>query len=654
MPKLVQKSGYIKAGKAGGYMRYIATRENVEKLNGNGPVTKNQQQLIADLLRDFPGTKELHEYADYAAAPTFGNASALITMALDMNADEVQDRDGYMKYIATRPRVERHGEHGLFSSAPSVSLAAALKELEQHDGNVWTLIYSLRREDAERLGYDNADAWQTLIRGKQVELATAMNIPPDKLRWYAAFHDEGTHPHIHMMVWSDDPKQGYLSKDGIEKMRSQMTNTIFQDELLNLYQEKDMSYKEVARSAREAMRDLVSEMKESICDSPEIEQQLVALSDSLASAKGKKQYQYLKRDVKQQVDAIVDSLAELPQVAECYEHWNRCKDALDNYYHDHERERLPLSRQKEFRAVKNMVIKEADSLWLGVPTFEDEKMQDEPDQEDELIYLTDQQAQAYYHAKDWLYDDYASREEKAEAVKILEQLSSAGSSVSAYLLGKTWRDGLCAPPWDEEAEKWFRLAAEAGNDCAQYALGKLLLEQQRNKEAIDWLERSADKGNASALYLLGKLELTGEVMRKNVEWAIKDLTAAAEQGNVYAQYALGKLYLQGEDVDQDMEQAEYWFSQAAYQGHAYAQFFLDHMEEQRKPSVMLAATRLLHHLGNIFRENTPTEAVSGTLRIDHKRAREIMEKQIALGHKADDHVSAEDLKYTQPTMSAPW
>ena len=647
MPKLVQKSGYIKAGKAGGYMRYIATRENVEKLDGNGPVTKNQQQLIADLLRDFPGTKELHEYADYAAAPTFGNASALITMALDMNADEVQDRDGYMKYIATRPRVERHGEHGLFSSAASVSLNVALKELEQHDGNVWTLIYSLRREDAERLGYDHAEAWRTLIRSKQVELATAMNIPPDKLRWYAAFHDEETHPHIHMMVWSDDPKQGYLTKDGIAQMRSKMTNTIFQDEMLNLYQEKDMSYKEVARSAREAMRDLVSEMKESICDAPEVEQQLVMLSESLASAKGKKQYQYLKKDVKQQVDAIVDALAELPQVAECYEHWNRCKDALDNYYHDWERERLPLSRQKEFRAIKNMVIREADDIRRNVFTFEDEHMEDEVLDESEF-------EESYYVAKDILYDDYATREEKAEAVSTLESLANAGSSDAAYLLGKAWRDGLCAPPWDEEAEKWFRVAAKRGNNIAQYTLGKMLVEQDRLREGVGWLAEAADNGNDFARYRLGKMGLTGDGIIDGVERAIIDLTDAAERGNQYAQYTLGKVYLQGYEVGQNMKLAEYWLSKAADQGNAYAQIFLDHMDEQRKPSVMLAATRLLHHLGNIFRENTPTEAAPGTLRLDHKRAREIMEKRIALGHKADDHVSAEDLKYTQPTMSVPW
>ena len=651
MPKLVQKSGYIKAGKAGGYTNYIATRENVEKLDGNGPATQNQQQLIQNLVRDFPDTKDAHEYEDYESAPTFGNASALITTVLERNADEAMERGGYLKYMATRPRVERHGEHGLFSSVPSVSLDAALKELEEYDGNVYTFIYSLRREDAARLGYDNAEAWRTLLCGKQVELATAMNIPPDKLHWYAAFHDEGHHPHIHMMVWSDDPKQGYLTKGGIENMRSQMTNTIFQDELLNLYQEKDMSYKEVARSAREAMRELVSEMKESICDTPEIEQQLVMLSESLSTAKGKKQYQYLKKDVKQQVNAIVDALAELPQVAECYEHWNRCKDALDNYYHSREREHKPLSQQPEFRAIKNMVIREADDIRRNVFTFEDESMNDEPEPEENLLHLSWEQQEAYYDAKDILYDDYATREEKAEAVSSLEELANAGSGDAAYLLGKAWRDGLCAPPWDEEAEKWFRVAAKRGNNVAQYALGKMLIEQDELREGVDWLAEAADNGNGFARYRLGKMGLTGDGITDGVERAIIDLTEAAEQGNRYAQYTLGKVYLQGYEVGQNMELAEYWLSQAAEQGHEYAQFFLNHMNEQRKPTVMLAVTRLLYHLGNIFRDNEPSEAAPGTIQIDHKRRQEMLDKRIAMGHKPDDH---EDQAYSGMSMATPW
>ncbi len=253
MAKLIQKSGYIKSGgTAAGYMKYIAGRENVEKLQGNGPATENQKKLIAELLRDFPDAKGLFEYGDYTAAPTFGNASAFITMALDANAHSIQAADGYMKYIATRPRAERHGEHGLFSDADSVSLSAAIEDLNSHDGRVWTFIYSLRREDAARLGYDSAAQWRRLILSQKQKLAETMRIPAGSLRWYAAFHDEGHHPHIHMMVWSDAPKQeGCLNPNGIAAMRSALTNEAFKDELYALYKEKDLSYKEVTEKAQQ-------------------------------------------------------------------------------------------------------------------------------------------------------------------------------------------------------------------------------------------------------------------------------------------------------------------------------------------------------------------------------------------------------------------
>ena len=651
MPKLVQKSGYIKAGKAAGYMKYIATRERVEILDGSGKPSKNQEELIGKLLLDYPDSKELHEYDDYSSAPTFGSASAFITAALDVNAGDARTRGGYMEYIAMRPRAERRGEHGLFGSASSVSLDAALGELEKHTGNVWTLIYSLRREDAARLGYDNADAWRTLLLGKQVELANAMKIPPDKFRWYAAFHDEDTHPHIHMMVWSEEPERGYLSKEGISEMRSVMTSEIFRDELLQLYQKKDVSYRETAQSAREALLELTGELAGCVCDAPDIEQQLEALAESLRAVKGRKQYGYLKKPIKEQVDNIVDALAALPRVAECYAAWNRSKDELDNYYRECERERLPMSQQKEFRAIKNQVIKEAESLLLGKMTFEDEDMTEEPEREEEVYYLTSSQRSEYYDARDCLYDDCASREERKAAAKTLEDIAKDGSGAAAYLLGKAWRDGLCAPPWDEEAEKWFRLSAEAGNDQAQYALGKLLLEQRRNKEGIRWLANSADRGNDSAMYLLGKLGMNGEVIKKNTRIATEDLTDAAERGNQYAQYALGKIYLQGENVEQDMDEAAYWFEKAAEQGNMYAQFLLERMERHRKPSVMLAATRLLHHLTRVFRDNAPQAQAAKGIQIDRKRAKELLEKRLAMGHKIDDH---EEPERSGPTMSAPW
>lgn len=223
-------------------MKYIATREGVEKLHGTGPPTQKQVQLIQKLLKDFPDSKELFEYADYISAPTVASASAFITMALDANIHTMQPGDGYMKYIAQRPGAEKHGEHGLFGQQNSVDLNAALNELQSHQGNVWTIIYSLRREDAARLGYDSAAGWRSLLLAHQTQLAEAMKIPPNQLHWYAAYHDAGHHPHIHMMIWADDPKQGYLSKQGIAAMRSILTNAIFKDELKDLYVKKDVSY----------------------------------------------------------------------------------------------------------------------------------------------------------------------------------------------------------------------------------------------------------------------------------------------------------------------------------------------------------------------------------------------------------------------------
>ena len=640
MAKLIQKSGFIKSGGAAGYMKYIATREGVEKLHGRDPATVQQQQLIAKLLSDYPDSDELFEYEDYLASPTFGNASAFISMALDANVHALKSGDGYMKYIATRPRVERRGDHGLFGSAPAVDLNGAMRELEQHQGKVWTLIYSLRREDAARLGYDNADSWRGLLMQHQAALADAMKIPVEKFRWYAAFHDEATHPHIHMMVWSDDPKQGWLTKAGIAAMRSKLTNTIFRDELENLYQRKDISYKALVKESKAVMQRLVEQMTLSVCDSPAIEQKLAELSKKLENVTGKKQYGYLRKPLKELVDSIVDELAKQPEVAECYEAWNEIRDELEGYYKQSRREHLPLSMQKEFRAIKNIVIREAENIRLGTFTFEDDGMRDEPEPEpttgpgSRSVY---RQAESYRQAKDVLNDPDLPREEKLDAVSELEQLWEEGYTVAAHLLGKVWRDGTQLPQDMEKAELWFRRSADAGNDYSQYALGKLLTELGRTDEGIGWLTKAAEQGYQFAQYRLGKIYLTGELAEKDVGKAVWYLTAAAEQRNQFAQYALGKLYLQGRDVPADREAAVYWLTQAAEQGNQYAQFFLERMDTLHSPSLMLGATRLLHHLGNIFRQNSVPPSNPQGIRIDSKRRKKLMEKKMAMGHKADDH-----------------
>ena len=280
---------------------------------------------------------------------------------LDENTDSI-----YMRYISTRPRAEKHGEHGLFGAEDAVDLEKTLGELKAHEDNVWTIIYSLRREDAARLGYDNAESWRALLRSKQADFAEAMQIPPSQLRWYAAFHDEGDHPHIHMMLWSDDPKYGFLRKDKLLHLQSILTNMIYADELNEVYIKKDIAYKDVTGAARETMRRIVDRL-ESVENPPEsIQQKLLELALELRTVIGKKQYAYLKKSLKDMVDSIVDELEKLPEVAEYYAVWNDLRDTLESYYKAKPRQHNPLSQQKEFRAIKNAIIQEAERLRLQI------------------------------------------------------------------------------------------------------------------------------------------------------------------------------------------------------------------------------------------------------------------------------------------------
>ena len=307
MSKLIQKAGFLNPKRAGRYMNYIATRDGVE--------------------------------------------------LLDENADSI-----YMRYIATRPRAEKHGEHGLFGAEDAVDLEKTLGELKAHEGNVWTIIYSLRREDAARLGYDNAASWRALLRSKQADFAEAMQIPPSQLRWYAAFHDEDEHPHIHMMLWPDDPKYGFLRKDKLLHLQSILTNMIYADELKAAHVQKDIAYKDVTGAARETMRRIVDQLETVENPSELIQEKLLELALELHTVNGKKQYGYFKKPLKDMVDSIVDELENLPEVAAYYSVWNGLRDTLEGYYKNRPRQHNPFSQQKEFRAIKNAIIQEAERL----------------------------------------------------------------------------------------------------------------------------------------------------------------------------------------------------------------------------------------------------------------------------------------------------
>ena len=639
MARLIVKSPYIKCGagqSAGGYLKYIATRERVEIIPDDRPPTNKQTQLIAKLVKDFPDAKDLMEYEDYLSHPTKATASVLITLALESNWDRVQGMEGYAKYIALRPRAERLGEHGLFGDDDNVDLSRAMDELDHYTGNVWTHIISLKREDAARLGFDNAAAWRNLIRAHRNDIAAAMKIPPGDFRWYAAFHDEGEHPHIHMMAWSAKTGQAYLSKEGIRQIKSKLTNDIFRNEMLHLYEQKSESRDGLVRQARRAMLELVQTMQDSMCDHPDAERLMLELAAQLETVKGKKSYGYLPKRLKKLVDEIVDEMERLPGVSRCYDQWLLLQGKVAAYYHDKPQERIPLSQQKEFRQIKNAVIQEAERLHLGEIGFEEKGLnqQDEPEEYRNASY-------DYWTLRDVIRDESLTMEERGEAVSEMERLAESGDMYAQYLMGKLWRDGPLLIPDSVEARYWFEQAGDQGHLVAQYSLAKLYLsddlEVRDTRKGMNWLYTAAVNGSHYAMYRLAKECLKGEHIQKDTARAVEWFAKSAEGGNPYAQYMLGKLYLTGTEAPYDEERAIHWLTRSAEQGNQYAQYLLNHLEENRPPSAMLAVTRLLHHMSRIFRDNSVPKSRPGGIQIDRKRLKKLQEKRMALGHKPDDH-----------------
>ena len=155
-----------------------------------------------------------------------------------------------MDYIANRPRVQKLGSHGLFTANDSsLVLSQVADEVANHPGVVWLPIISLRREDAARLGYDSAESWRKLLSARAMDMAKAMKIPYGQFRWYAAFHDEGSHPHIHMVCYSADGKSGFLTERGIADIKSMLAKEIFQQDLIAVYQRQTQRRDELTEDA---------------------------------------------------------------------------------------------------------------------------------------------------------------------------------------------------------------------------------------------------------------------------------------------------------------------------------------------------------------------------------------------------------------------
>lgn len=371
MAKLVTKFKFLKPGARqgrGGYAKYIATRDGVEKIDDSkrfAPVTWNQKKLIAKILRDFPDSREMLEYEDYQQKQTVESASEFISRAIEDNASVALNAKTYADYIATRPRAERFGSHGLFTDyGVQVNLAKMSRELNEYGGNVWTAIISLRREDAERLGFDNGSRWRDMLRTQTQALSENLRIPMGHLKWFAAFHNESHHPHVHLIAYSTVKSEGYLTKQGVQKLRSSFAKDIFAQDLLCIYEKQTEHRNRLRSESRDVLAEIVSQINAGGYSNQHLEELLVQLARRLSRTKGKKVYGYLKADVKAIIDSIVDEIAKDNRIFSLYDLWYKQRENVLRTYNSSLPERIPLSQNKEFKAIKNAIVQAAMDLML--------------------------------------------------------------------------------------------------------------------------------------------------------------------------------------------------------------------------------------------------------------------------------------------------
>lgn len=359
-------SPYLKGGKQSARLanltKYISTREGVELLkdtNSSLPATKQQQDFITRLLKTFPDTREMPEYEDYNAERSQKNAAEFISQVQENYAYLLDKRENYIDYVANRPGVRKLGEHGLWNADGKVPvLQNAIDEVAHHQGNIWTPVIAIQRSDAERLGYDSADSWRSLICSEIDQIAKAYKILPSHLKWYAAFHEKERSVHVHLVIFSTDPNEGYLTKPAILELRSALTRQIFKDDLKNIYVQQTAYRDHLQENALAVMESLIQKMQDGEISSPKIELLITELAERLQNYSGKKVYGYLPPATKRIVDAIVDELAGDERVAEAYSLWQDMRDEVFSFYSKAKPERVPLSQQKEFKPVRNMVIRE--------------------------------------------------------------------------------------------------------------------------------------------------------------------------------------------------------------------------------------------------------------------------------------------------------
>lgn len=397
MAKVIVSSRYVRntpKRSAANLVRYMGTREGVEKVPvgiEEGPATVRQQRLIHDLIKTDADAKNTFEYQDYENNPTKQNATEFIEAFIERNADRVEEIDKLVTYMAERPGVEKLGPHGLFNQYDDkIDLDSVAEEVGQHQGIIWTHVISLHREDAERLGYNRAEAWKNLVRRNMMELAKAHQIDLDQLQWYAAFHNTTHHPHIHRLVYAKDARQGWLSKQGIDELRNVFGNDIFRFEQQKLFRMETELRDKLKDEVEMNLFQKVIDARNSYAPTPEAVLLLRKLASQLKKQSGKKVYAYLPKEVKQTVDQIVAELAKSEGISGLYKEWNEINREKLSLYREKKEPDLPLEDNPEFRSIKNKIIKAV----LDLPLPEDYDFDSEIQaSEEELKYAAQAEKQ---------------------------------------------------------------------------------------------------------------------------------------------------------------------------------------------------------------------------------------------------------------------
>ena len=592
LSQIIVTSRYLKSGtqksknKRRNYTKYIATRETVEvrdqnTIDRNDNATKNQKELIDDLLSDFPEAKRYLEYEDFKANPTVENASELISTIIERNADIIGNRQNFVGYMAMRPGVEKRGSHGLFNEKDEpIILNQAANEIAEHKGNVWSHVVSLRREDAVRLGFDNSDAWRELVKRHISDIAKAQNIPLCNLKWYAAYHDTTHHPHIHLLVYSTNPKQGFLTKAGIDKVRSVFANDIFHDDLQSIYQEQTVSRDELKAVSKNEFESIVNIIASNDHTDPQLEELIRKLYIQLLNVKGKKVYGYLPKEIKETVNKIFSELAKDENIRQLYDKWCSLERLKYKTYTLKETELPELSANKVFQPLRNMIIRTV----LNMKPFDANTEIEGSEPNDEYIDNTPQNMSP-------LFDDAEPLEEK--------ETDESASAIKHYIKWNDQYKKACKLIYGKDAklndfkkaEQLLLSESQRGNVLAVYDLGKLYSTNklgERNEEmsiakytqalqGFLQIEPNSKKLNPYVQYRIGKMFCYGLGTEQDYEKAFEWFERSAKQKNKFAQFSLANLYYYGSGVEKDLSQAFLWYQRASSQGQPYAAYSIAQM-----------------------------------------------------------------------------